>query len=198
MTKDRVTAFSDGVFAIVLTLLVIELAVPEIANGSSLTEYVTAMRPLVPKIVSFILTFVLITIHWVSHHYFFGHIRLVTIGLVWLNNLFLLWVCFMPFPTALLGDHPTDQFPILLYGVIQLLAALSFYLLRRYASKQELFLDREAAKDMGPSHSLPAIAIYALSLFLTFVNVYLALACFFIVPLLYFVPNLITTRGRDL
>src|SRR5574341_1185244 len=99
MSKDRVEAFSDGVFAIILTLLVLELHVPNVADRSRLDQYAAAMAPLIPKVVSFALTFVMICIHWVSHHYFFRHLRHVTIGLVWLNNLFLLWLCFLPFPT---------------------------------------------------------------------------------------------------
>jgi uncharacterized membrane protein len=189
MSKDRVEAFSDGVFAIILTLLVLELRVPDLAGHSSLGEYVAAMTPLIPKVISFALTFVMICIHWVSHYYFFRHVDRVTIGLVWLNNLCLFWICFLPFPTAMLGDEPTDQFPILLYAVDSLLAALSFYAFRSYAYHAGLFKERQAAKAQGPKHSIPAVAIYALSILLSFVNVYLALACFFIVPLLYFMPN---------
>lgn len=191
MSKDRVEAFSDGVFAIILTLLVLELHVPNVADHSSFSQYATAMAPLIPKVVSFALTFVMICIHWVSHHYFFRHLQRVTIGLVWLNNLFLLWLCFLPFPTAMLGDHPTDQFPILLYGVDSLLGALTFYAFRSYAKHAQLFKKDEFAKAQGPRRSIPAIALYALSILLSFVNVYLSLACFFIVPLLYFMPNMI-------
>lgn len=191
MSKDRVEAFSDGVFAIILTLLVLELHVPNVADQSSLGQYAAAMAPLIPKIVSFALTFVMICIHWVSHHYFLRHLQRVTIGLVWLNNLFLLWLCFMPFPTAMLGDHPTDQFPILLYGVNQLLAAVTFFAFRSYASNNKLFVDNASAKAMGPRHSIPAIVIFTLSILFAFVYICLSLACFFIVPLLYFVPNMI-------
>lgn len=197
MSKDRLEAFSDGVFAVALTLLVLELRVPDIANHSSFSQYVTAVAPLIPKVVSFTLTFVVICMHWVSHHYFFRQLRDVSIGMVWLNNLFLLWLCFMPFPTAMLGDHPTDQFPILLYGVNQLLAALSFSSLRSYASKKNLFVDDASAKAMGPRHSIPAIALYTVSILASFVEVYISLACFLLVPLLYFVPNLILGRGGD-
>lgn len=196
MSKDRVEAFSDGIFAIILTLLVLELSVPFIADHSSLSQYAAAMAPLVSKVVSFALTFVLICIHWVGHHYFFRQIREATIGLVWLNNLFLLWICFMPFPTALLGDHPTDQFPVLLYGVNQLLAALTFFALRSYARNHKLFVDTASAKAMGPSHSIPAIALYVSAILLSFVNVYLSLLCFFLVPLLYFLPNLISSDNQ--
>jgi len=195
MSKERVEAFSDGVFAIILTLLVLELSVPTIAAHSSLSEYATAMMPLLPKVISFALTFVIVCIHWVGHHYFFRQLREVTIGLVWLNNFFLLWLCFMPFPTALLGDHPTDQFPILLYSVNQLFAALVFFAMRSYAVRHALFQESNAAREMGPRHSLPAVVIYVLSIGLSFVNVYLALASLFIVPLLYFVPNLIRVRA---
>jgi uncharacterized membrane protein len=194
MSKDRVEAFSDGVFAIILTLLVLELRVPNVADHSSLGQYAAAMTPLVPKFVSFVLTFALVCIHWVSHHYFFRHLRQASLGIVWLNNVFLLWLCFMPFPTAMLGDHPTDQFPVLLYGANQLLASLTFFAFRRHASKNGLFVDSAAAKAMGPRHSVPAIAIFALSLPLSFVNVHLSLACFLVVPLLYFVPNLLESK----
>src|SRR5690349_11268069 len=123
MSKERLEAFSDGVFAVALTLLILELHAPIVAGHSSLGQYAEAIAPMIPKVISFVLTFALICIHWVSHHYFFRHVRYAPLGMVWLNNLFLLWLCFMPLPTAMLGNHPTDQFPILLYGVNQLLAA---------------------------------------------------------------------------
>ena len=124
-----------------------------------------------------------------------GTIRDVTIGVVWLNNLLLLWLCFLPFPTAMLGDHPTDQFPILLYGLDSLLAALTFSALRSYADHARLFIV-EDSKALGPRHSLPAIALYGLSMLLAFVNVYLSLACFLVVPALYFVPDLIHSHHQ--
>lgn len=149
MSKDRLEAFSDGVFAVALTLLVLGLNAPHVADHSSLAQYAGAMAPLVPKVISFVLTFAMICIHWVNHHYFFSHLDRVTIGLVWLNNLFLLWMCFLPFPTAMLGNNPTDQFPVLLYAVNSLLAALTFYGLRRYANRAGLFTEAEVAEAQG-------------------------------------------------
>ena len=107
-------------------------------DHSTLGQYTVAMAPLIPKVVSFMLTFAMICIHWVNYHYFFSHIRRTTIELVWLNNLFLSWICFLPFPTSILGDHPTDQFPILLYAVNSLLAALTFYAFQSYTSRAKL------------------------------------------------------------
>jgi TMEM175 potassium channel family protein len=178
-----------------LSLLVLGFHTPDVADYASLGQYAIAMTPLIPKLVTFILTFVMICIHWVSHHYFFSHIRDVTIELVWLNNLFLLWMCLLPFPTSMLGDHPTDQFPILLYAVNSLLLALTFYGFRSYADRAKLF-EGEDPSVLGPRHSIPAIILYVVSIVFVFANVYLALACFLIVPLLYFVPTMIQTRSR--
>jgi uncharacterized membrane protein len=100
----------------------------------------------------------------------------------------------MPFPTALLGDHPTDQFPILLYALNQLLAAITFFGFRSYANTKQPFVDPAAARALGPRHSLPAIFIFAISILFAFVHVYLSLACFLIVPLLYFVPTMLEKK----
>ena len=190
MSKDRVETFSDAVFAIILTLLILEIHVPNIPEHASLAQYAVAMNPLIPKILSFIFSFIIITIGWVSHHYFFNHIKSSPLGLVWLNNLFLLWMCFVPFPTAMLGDHPTDQFPILLYAVNQLLTAITFLGFGSYAKKKNLFVNKASAKAMAPKFSVPAIVAFSLAFFLAFVNVYLSLLCFLIVPLLYFASNI--------
>jgi uncharacterized membrane protein len=191
MSKNRLLALSDGIFAVVLTILVLELNPPSILNHSSLSQYARVMAPLLPKVISFILTFVLISVLWVSHHYFFNHIDRITLGLIWLNMLFLLWLCFMPFPTAMLGDHPTDQFPVLLYGANQLLEALTYFAMRAYVSNNKLFSDGASAKTMGPRQSLPGVVLYSLSILLSFVNVYLSLACFLVAALLYFARNVI-------
>lgn len=191
MSKNRLEALSDGIFSVVLTILVLELNPANVLAHSSLGQYVRVMAPLIPKVISFILTFIMISVLWVSHHYFFNHIDRITLGLVWLNMLFLLWLCFMPFPTAMLGDHPTDQFPVLLYGGNQLLEALTYFAMRAYVRDNGLFIDGASAKTLGPRQSLPGVVLYSLSILLSFVNVYLSLACFLIAALLYFARNVI-------
>ena len=116
-------------------------------------------------------------------------------GLVWLNNFILLWLCFLPFPTAMLGDHPTDQFLILLYGADSFFGALAFYALRGYASHAKL-LKEGSSKEMGPRYSIPAIVLYGLSIGLVFVNVYASLACLIFVPLMFFVRNMMQGQQR--
>ena len=195
MSKERIEAFTDGVLAIIVTLLVLELRVPKIADHSSLAQYAAAMMPLIPKVISFIITFVMICIYWVGHHYFFRHVERATMGLVWLNNFLLLWFCLLPFPTAMLGDHPTDPFPIILYGLDSFFGALTFYAIRGYASHAKL-LKEGSSKEMGPGYSIPAILFYGLSIGLAFVNVYASLACLIVVPLIFFVRNMMQGQQR--
>ncbi len=198
MSKDRLEVFSDGVFAIIMTLLVLELRPPPVQEPAGWSQYAEAMAPLIPKFVSFILSFATVAVHWVGHHYFYRHITRGTIGLVWLNNLVLLWICIIPFPTALLGDHPTDQFPIVVYALNSLLCATSFLVMRAYAVHMNLLkTGTESLRSLGPWHSVPAVLLYMLSILLSFVSVYLALVCFFIVPLLYVVPTLLSSHDRE-
>lgn len=196
MSKDRVEAFSDGVFAIILTLLVLELRVPDIANHASFAQYIVALTPLLPKFFSFILTFAAISNYWVGHHNYFRSLRDVNLGIVWLNIFFLFWLCFLPFPTALLGSHLTDQFPIVLYGVNSLLIALTFFALRAYTVRTKLFtkMDKESMKSQGPTHTLPAIAFFLIGIPFAFVNVYVSILCYLLHPLLYFIPNFIESK----
>lgn len=192
MSKERVETFSDGVFAIVLTLLVLNLTVPTISAHSDFNGYIAALIPVIPKLIAFILTFLIIALHWVSHHYFFARIKTVTLGLIWLNIIFLLWISLMPFPAALLGAHITDEFPIFLMGVSQLLASLTFLLFRYYATRQKLFVQN--AIGMGPKRTLPAITLYSLTIIFSFVNVYLALIFLILAPLIYLIPNFLDRK----
>ena len=188
-SKERVETFSDGVFAIVLTLLVLELRVPDIADHSSIGEYARAMSALIPKAITFVLTFLLVSANWISHHYFFRHLNRITLGLLWMNNFLLLSQCLTPFSTALLGDHLTDQFPVLLYAITCFFGGITWYSLRSYASRANLFEKGEYAKTQGPSRSHPALAIFGLSILASFVNVYIALALIFMAVTLYFVTT---------
>lgn len=196
MSKDRVEYFSDAVFAIILTLLVLELRVPEIATHSNFHQYLVALAPLNPKFFSFALTFMAISNYWVGHHNFFRSIKGVNLGIVWINMLFLFWLCFLPFPTALLGNHLTDQFPIVLYGLNSLFIALTFLALRIYTTYSKLFtrMDKVSMKAQGPSHTLPAILFFVVGIPFAFINVYVSLICYILHPLLYLAPNLLEAK----
>ena len=103
LSTHRIEAFSDGVFAIAITLLVLNLQVPEIATVSELASKLGALWP---KLVSYVLSFMVVGIYWVAHHNTFHYIKRSDRNLLWLNILMMLFVVFIPFPAALLGQYP--------------------------------------------------------------------------------------------
>lgn len=190
MPKNRIEVFSDAVMAIIITLLVLDLRAPKLDAPTTVHEYLQALTLLVPKFVSFTLSFTMVAIFWVNHLYFFRYIKRTTGRLIWLNNLLLFWLCLLPFPTQFLGEHPTGQFPIMLYGVDIFFCSVAFQMLRWHASRAGLFEGGdEVVRAYGPRQSVPAVILSGLSVVLTLINVYLALTCLALIPLLYFVPQ---------
>ena len=118
MNKDRVASFSDGVFAIVITLLVLEVRLPEVPYGGLRQSLVT----LLPSIGAYVLSFLLVGMYWVFHHHAFTLLDAVDGVLLWLNIVFLLFISFMPFPTMMLGRYPFQVLPVVFYGLNLLLA----------------------------------------------------------------------------
>lgn len=129
--KTRVEAFSDGIFAIIVTLLVLEIKVPHIANAGSVTELGQHLYHLLPKFTSWLISFLTVCVIWVNHHRIFAQLGVLNHRLFWLNAVLLLWVSFVPFPTALMGDYPLNPLAVLLYGFVMSGVAVSFYLIRR-------------------------------------------------------------------
>lgn len=134
MPKNRLEAFSDGVIAIVITLLVLEIHVPQLPESVSSHDLIRMLLSLAPNFVAYIISFLVCAVWWVSHHNFIHDLKQVNRPLLWANNLFLLWLVFIPFPTALLGQHPGQPVATAFYGIICSLTGCSFWLMRRYAS----------------------------------------------------------------
>ena len=118
MNKNRLEAFSDGVFAIVITLLILDIRVPEVEYE----QLPGALIDLLPRISAYVMSFVIIGLYWIAHHHSFRLISKTDGVFLWLNTLLLLLVSFFPFPTSLMGRYPFQTIPILLYG-INLIAA---------------------------------------------------------------------------
>jgi uncharacterized membrane protein len=118
MNKNRVEALSDGVFAIVITLLILDIRVPEVEYG----ELAAALVAVLPRIFAYVISFGVIGVYWLAHHQSLQLVGKLNGFLIWLNLLYLLAVSFMPFPTALLGRYPMQPIPIVIYG-LNLIAA---------------------------------------------------------------------------
>jgi len=131
--NERVEMLSDGVFAIVVTLLVLELRVPAIAHERSSSELLAALLAMKTKFIGFTLSFVFVINLWFSHTVLFRVFTKIDNVMLWLNNLLLLIICFIPFPTALVGEYPGNVVGLLLFGIPWLLIPIIFFALGSYA-----------------------------------------------------------------
>ncbi len=192
--SGRVEAFSDGVLAIVATLLVLELRVPILQSALSRHEALGALRLLLPKFGSFVLSFTYIAIFWVNHHHFFDLIVEVDPGLIWLNNLLLLFLCFIPFPTGMIGGYPANPVALALFAVILMGAGLVFTGMWAYAYRRKLMKSsvRREVSQYSVQNRLCGQQLYAVAIAGAFAVPWTAWAVFVAVPVFFFLHSMRT------
>lgn len=134
-SKSRVETFSDGVFAIIITLLILELKVPHLENRASIPELFHGLTEILPKFIAWIISFLTVAVIWVNHHRLFESLKVINHGVFWLNANLLLWVSFLPFPTALMGEYPENRFAVSFFGVASLMMGAAFLIFRLYMWK---------------------------------------------------------------
>jgi uncharacterized membrane protein len=137
--KGRIEALSDGVFAIVVTLLVLELRVPEVQDAGSVGGMTSALAAMAPKFLSLVISFLTICVIWLNHHRLFTLLDSVDVTFFWLNANLLLWVSVIPFPTALIGDYPSNSLALSFYGIVMALMAAAFVFMRLHMQKTPCF-----------------------------------------------------------
>ena len=188
--KGRVETFSDGIFAIIITLLVLEIKVPYVANDHSAAELYKAILGLLPKILGWMLSFFTIAVIWVNHHRLFKQFRNLDNGIFWWNAVLLLWASFIPFPTALLGDYPSNPFSLIFYGLIMSLMAASFSFMRFYVLRKPDLLDDSVDRKSFLTGSRMSIifgpVMYLSGIAVSFIHPYLAFAVYLGIPV-YFI-----------
>ena len=123
MPRNRLEAFSDGVLAIIITIMVLELKVP---RGTDLG----ALRPLVPTLLSYVLSFIYVGIYWNNHHHLFHSVQAVSGGILWANLHLLFWLSLFPFTTGWVGENHFAATPTAVYGLVLLMAAIAYYILQ--------------------------------------------------------------------
>ena len=182
MTKNRLEAFSDGVLAIIITIMVLELKVPH-------DVHLSALEPLVPVFLSYVLSFTYIGIYWNNHHHLLHTIKHVSGGILWANLHLLFWLSLFPFATAWIGENYVAPVPTACYGVVLLMAAIAYYILQwAIISKhgRGSLLGRAIGTDWKGKTSP---ILYAIAIPLSFVNPWVANSLYVLVALVWLVPD---------
>ncbi len=193
LTTNRIEAFSDGIFAIAMTLLVLQITVPEIPQALVAVELPKKLLELWPtKLLSYAMSFVIIGIYWVSHHIIFHYIKRSDPVLLWLNILFLMCISFIPFPTALIGQYVKQKISVIIYCSTLGVTGLVLQLIWWYATSNHRLVD----SDLNPRivsmivrRNLAAPFIYLLLIGISFVSIEVSIALLFVVPMLYIIPS---------
>ena len=182
MSKGRLEAFSDGVLAIIITIMVLELKVP---HGTEIAD----LQPLFPVFVSYLLSFVYIGIYWNNHHHMLHAASKVTGGILWANLHLLFWLSLVPFVTAWMGENHFAATPVALYGVILFMAACAYFILARALASHhgpESRIARAIGEDFKGKIS---VAIYAVAILLAFYLPAAAGVLYALVAIMWLVPD---------
>jgi uncharacterized membrane protein len=185
----RIEALSDGVFAIILTLLVLELKVPALKDHASVGELLHHLYEALPKFVSWLISFVILCKFWLNHHHILGLARHANYAMVWLNAIFLLGQSFIPFPTALAGEYPTNPLAVSFFGIVFAINTLLFLALQAYIVRN--LIKPELAPLQDPHGLIKALVgplSYLVGAALAWVSMHAAFVVFALTPLFYITP----------
>ncbi len=182
MSKGRLEAFSDGVIAIIITIMVLEMKVPHGAEFA-------ALEPLIPVFLSYVMSFVYLGIYWNNHHHMLHTVHHVSGGILWANLHLLFWLSLVPFVTGWMGENHFTTGPSALYGVVLLMAAIAYYILQRAilgTHGQDSVLGRALGRDVKGQLSP---VLYLVAIVSAFVLPWLAGTIYALVAVMWLVPD---------
>jgi len=185
----RLEAFSDAVFAIVVTLLVLELKLPPLKDHASVSELAHQLVEIAPKFLGWLISFIIVCKFWLNHHHVLNLASHADYGLAWLNSLFLMGQSFIPFPTAMMGEYPTNPLAVSIFGVVFAVNTLLFIALQRYIVRN--LIKPELASAQDPHALIKAMvgpASYLVGAAAAWVSVHAALVIYLLTPLFYITP----------
>lgn len=182
MGKGRLEAFSDGVLAIIITIMVLEMKVP---HGSTPED----LKPLIPVFLSYVLSFINIAIYWNNHHHIMHTVHKVTGTVLWTNIHLLFWLSLFPFSTAWMGENNFSKWPVALYGFISMMAGIAYYFLaHRLAAIHGK--DSLLAKALGnDKKGILSVVFYIAGIGLSFINSWLGFGMYVLVAMVWIIPD---------
>src|SRR5947207_8144937 len=182
MKTTRLEAFSDGVLAIIITIMVLELKVPHVVE-------LAALKPMLPHFLSYVLSFIYLGIYWNNHHHLFQAAKQVSGGILWANLHLLFWLSLFPFATDWMGENRLAATPTSVYGFVLLMAAIAYYILERVIIAREgrgSLLAAAVGKDWKGKLSP---VLYLIAIPLAFVNSWIASGLYAFVAFLWLIPD---------
>lgn len=189
MRLTRIEAFSDGVFAIVVTLLVLELKVPALKDHASVAELAHQLIELLPKFLSWLISFIIVCKFWLNHHHVLGLARHADYAMVWLNSIFLMGQSFIPFPTALMGEYYDNRLAVSFFGVVFAVNTLLFLALHAYIVRNLIKPELAPLQDPhGTAKAMVGPASYLVGAAAAWFNVHAAFVIYAFTPLFYITP----------
>ncbi|RZJ20035.1 MAG: DUF1211 domain-containing protein [Acinetobacter sp.] len=191
-TVNRIETFSDGVFAIVVTLLVFDLHFPHISNPTNENVWAAIVATL-PRLLSWVNSFLIVCVIWMNHHRLMKQIKRFDSGLFWMNNLLLLFTSLLPFPTKLLGEYPGNSAATFFYGLCMFLTTIIFPSIYVYLIRRGQLLKKK--QDQGVANSAISLGVfyasgvYLIGSGLSWVNSWLAIGIYTIISIYFVLPR---------
>jgi TMEM175 potassium channel family protein len=182
MSKGRLEAFSDGVIAIIITIMVLELKVPHETDWA-------ALQPVLPALLTYVLSFVYLGIYWNNHHHMLHATDHVTGGIMWANLHLLFWLSLTPFVTGWMGENHFVAVPTAAYGIVQLMAAVAYTILAQVIIASQGAHSKLKAAIGKDKKGLISLAMYASAIPLAFVNERISVALYIAVALMWLIPD---------
>lgn len=182
MNKTRLEAFSDGVLAIIITIMILEIKVP---HGHEFTD----LKPLIPKFLSYVLSFIYVGIYWNNHHYLIHSLTKVNGKILWANLHLLFWLSLIPVATGWMGEHNFAKASMTLYGVVLLLSSIAYFILQRIiiiSEGENSIIAKAIGKDFKGNVSS---ILYIVGIVFSFYNEWISGAAYFIVAMSWLIPD---------
>ena len=193
MEKNRLEAFSDGVIAIIITIMVLELKVP---HGEHAAEW-SALEPKLPVFLSYVLSFIYVGIYWNNHHHMLQTVRSVHGGILWANLHLLFWLSLFPFATGWMGENHFEPLPTAAYGAVLFMAAVAYFVLQQTIIADQ-GRDSLLAKAVGSDwKGKLSPVLYLAAIGLSFVSAWMASAIYVAVAAMWFLPDRRIERRFD-
>ena len=183
MTKSRLEAFSDGVLAIIITIMVLELRPP---HGSTMADLI----PLLPKFSAYLLSFIMVGIYWGNHHHLLHTVHRVNTGIIWANLHLLFWLSLIPFVTAWSGEHPFQKDVMILYALVLLLSGVAYYILIQSIGRTQHHSAALTAAIKGQSRKgIISLFAYIAAAVFAYWEPHVTAALFLLVALMWLIPD---------